>query len=404
MEVDPPTKDDAQPTVPVCFGHCEVDGPVTGFTPDSMDVDALPASSELVEEDRRAAVGVSRVRSPPRTIYRIPPDRSWVLASDERVGRPPELRHWKDGPEVVRQRPGIDVDELKSLSLVDTAVSEKCGHYCRRTKHPCPRARRTPASWLQAVYPWRSEVQSSNEAHFPSPPAVLAARASSATPSAPVLLRQGQHSAEGVQELRLSHKPLRSRRALLNDLFLLAPSCPIRTLCIKGPALIVKAIRAYEVLKSDPHRQLVHANSPVDVHAPAIVDGLFAAVGSLPALWVRVVSVLCYLVADPPCAAEAFMRGLDLDALARRLCAACPTLRTVVVLLSGVRGRANERVQLGPQCTEFELYADRMGNPGHRGTEAVGDEISAEPCDVEREAGEVSSEGAVQDELRSSRG
>ncbi|KAH9936757.1 uncharacterized protein BXZ73DRAFT_100179 [Epithele typhae] len=123
-----------------------------------------------------------------------------------------------------------------------------------------------------------------------------------------------------------------------------------------------------------------HAASPADVDAPAIVDGLVAAVGSLPALRVF----------------AAFMRGLDLDALARRLCVACPTLRIVVVLLSGVRGRAlNERVQLRPQCTESEPYADRKDKPGHRGTEAVGDEISAEPCDVEREAGEVSSEGAM---------
>ncbi|KAH9936767.1 uncharacterized protein BXZ73DRAFT_45012 [Epithele typhae] len=203
-----------------------------------------------------------------------------------------------------------------------------------------------------------------------------------------------------------SWKSLQSCRALLSDLFLLAPSCPIRTLYIKGPTFIVKAMRSVLGRTKPVHLSLesfdagvlargivrvmgrpytlqiecleatliagFHAASPADVDAPAIVDGLVAAVGSLPALRVLVVSVLCYLAADPPCAAEAFMRGLDLDALARRLCAACPTLRTVVVLLSGVRGRANERVRRGPQCTEFELYADRMGNPGHRGTEGVG--------------------------------
>ncbi|KAH9918559.1 uncharacterized protein BXZ73DRAFT_105191 [Epithele typhae] len=109
-------------------------------------------------------------------------------------------------------------------------------------------------------------------------------------------------------------------------------------------------------------------------------DGLVAAVGSLPALQVLVVSVLCYLVADPPCAAETFIRALDLDAFTRRLCGACPTLQT-----------------LGEQCTEFELYADRVGwvipDPG--------DEISAEPRGTEYVAGEVISEGAVHDELRS---
>ncbi|KAH9911090.1 uncharacterized protein BXZ73DRAFT_108250 [Epithele typhae] len=134
---------------------------------------------------------------------------------------------------------------------------------------------------------------------------------------------------------------------IIDALFLLAPSCPIRTLYIKGPTFIVKAM--YSV---------ICCTKP---------GGLVAAIGSLPALRVLVVGVLCYLVADPPCAAEAFMRGLDLDALARRLCVACPTLRT----------------------------ADRMGNPGHRGTEAVGEGHSAEPRDVEREAGEVSSDGAM---------
>ncbi|KAH9936749.1 uncharacterized protein BXZ73DRAFT_100170 [Epithele typhae] len=257
MEVDPPTKDDAQPTVPVCFGHCEVDGPVAGFTPDAMDVDAhsrpAPASSELVEEDRRAAVGVSPAA--PRAqvaAFCLAVFEWWQqqrLASYERVGWPPELRHPKNG-DLVRQRPGIVIDELRSPFLVNTARA----------------------------------------------------------------------------------------------------------------------------------------------------DGLVAAVGSLPALRVLAVSVLCHLLADPPCAAEAFMRALDLDAFAHRLCVVCPTLQTVFVLLSGVRGRANERVQRGPKCTEFELYADRMGSPRHRATEAVGEGLSAEPRGTEHEAREVVSEGAVQDE------
>ncbi|KAH9936753.1 uncharacterized protein BXZ73DRAFT_100175 [Epithele typhae] len=58
----------------------------------------------------------------------------------------------------------------------------------------------------------------------------------------------------------------------------------------------------------------------------ALQDGLIAAVGSLPALRVLVVGILCYHVADPP----------------------------------------------GPKCMEFEPYADRMGNPRHQGMEAVG--------------------------------
>ncbi|KAH9912925.1 uncharacterized protein BXZ73DRAFT_107160 [Epithele typhae] len=92
----------------------------------------------------------------------------------------------------------------------------------------------------------------------------------------------------------------------------------------------------------------------------ALQDGLVAAVGSLPALRVLVVGILCYLVADPRCAAETFIRALDLDAFARRLCGACPTLQT--------------------------------------------EGLSVESRDMEREAEEVVGDGAVQDELRSSRG
>ncbi|KAH9936741.1 uncharacterized protein BXZ73DRAFT_100161 [Epithele typhae] len=273
------------------------------------------------------------------------------------------------------------------MSLVDTAraVSEKCGYYRRRTKHPCPRTRPTPASWLQAVYSWRSEVQSSKEGHFPSPPAVLAARPSSAPPPPPpssakvniprkTFKNSGGPSSDGTTHV---HQTLTFLALLLSP----------RIECLEATV-----IASY------------HADSHTDVDAPAIVDGLVAAVGSLPALRVLAVSVLCHLLADPPCAAEAFMRALDLDALARRLCVACPTLRIVVVLLSGVRGRANERVQRGPWCAEFDLYADRMGNPGHRGMEPVGEKVPVEPRDTEREAGEVVSGGAVQDELRSSRG
>ncbi|KAH9936744.1 uncharacterized protein BXZ73DRAFT_76568 [Epithele typhae] len=54
------------------------------------------------------------------------------------------------------------------------------------------------------------------------------------------------------------------------------------------------------------------------------------------------------------------------------------------------------------ECLEATLIAGyhadsptSMGYPGHRGTEAVGEGHSAEPRDVEREAGEVSSDGAM---------
>ncbi|KAH9918554.1 uncharacterized protein BXZ73DRAFT_105187 [Epithele typhae] len=152
-----------EPTAPVSVGDCEVGVPVAGFTSNFMDVDArsrpppvastphtLPRSSDAVRSPTlQASPGPVGGRCPALPVgdqphvferwqqRRLRGSEQWEhansrpaakLARDERVGRPPELRHRKDG-EVVRQRPAIDVDELRFPSLVDTAraVSERYG-------------------------------------------------------------------------------------------------------------------------------------------------------------------------------------------------------------------------------------------------------------------------------------
>ncbi|KAH9912922.1 uncharacterized protein BXZ73DRAFT_107157 [Epithele typhae] len=437
----PTTKDDAQPTVPVSLDDREVDVPVVGSTPNSMDVDApvrarrahfLPSSSANANILREAfqtsggrppSDGTTDVAEVVPYPHRPHSDSSPLLlltyASEPTQRVIQDMRKQRMSlcwslfahHAITQGSSMVQVDEEKRHGRRSNARAHPHSHphgtVSSSPSRPQPMARphRPDSTWARATQRALHRLTSPFAPNAADP-------AHSANPA-------------------LSHKPLQSCHALLNDLFLLASSCPIRTLYIKGPTFIVKAIRACAPLPrifdvGVMARGIVrvmgractlqiecleatliagyHAATPADVDTPAIVDGLVAAVGSLPALRVLAVSVLCHLLADPPCAAEAFMRALDLDAFAHRLCVVCPTLQTVFVLLSGVRGRANERMQLGPQCTEFDLYADRKDKPGHRGTEAVGDEISAEPCDVEREAGEVSSEGAVQDELRSSRG
>ena len=58
--------------------------------------------------------------------------------------------------------------------------------------------------------------------------------------------------------------------------------------------------------------------------------------------------------------AEAYLAELDLPELATRICAAVPSLRTVVLTLQGVRGRPFATFQHGPDCKDFRLYAKTL--------------------------------------------
>ncbi|KAH9912921.1 glycosyl hydrolase family 61-domain-containing protein [Epithele typhae] len=229
MDADPPpphngptTKDSAQLTVPVSVGHCEVDVPVAGFTSKFMDVDARsrrlqsPHATAPVRRGpalRRAAMGrlhvfewwqQRRLRGSEQwERANLPVLRSSSPAMSALDGTP-EFRHRKD-EEVVRQRPGIGVDELKSLSLFDA-----------------PRANS-----------WRLELPSPNEWHSPSPPAVLTAAAGTSSP-APVLLCQrqdpqmafqtsdGRPSSDGTMRVAEASPPLRDPHKLHSD-----PSPPL---------------------------------------------------------------------------------------------------------------------------------------------------------------------------------
>lgn len=54
----------------------------------------------------------------------------------------------------------------------------------------------------------------------------------------------------------------------------------------------------------------------------------------------------------PPCAAEMYLATLDLDALARRMQAAAPSLETVVITLNRHRTRPNVRVVVGAEAAQ----------------------------------------------------
>lgn len=54
----------------------------------------------------------------------------------------------------------------------------------------------------------------------------------------------------------------------------------------------------------------------------------------------------------PPCAAETYLAALDLDALARRMQAAAPSLETVVITLDRHRARPNVRVVVGADAAQ----------------------------------------------------
>ncbi|KAH9910118.1 uncharacterized protein BXZ73DRAFT_109532 [Epithele typhae] len=190
--------------------------------------------------------------------------------------------------------------------------------------------------------------------------------------------------------------------AHIMDLYMLSPTCPVRRIDILGPVMQTRALR--RVLK---HTRTVHLSFghfegtlftpalaqmlkkpcaatiqclevvfrvgcglPAElVDAPAMLEHWVAAICGLPRL--RVLALGIYGELRPfthlspnawaPSAAERFLAALDLDALTCQLADAIPTLETVELAVTGVRGRSGPAsVRRGPESKEFETHAVQM--------------------------------------------
>ncbi|KAL1938606.1 hypothetical protein VTO73DRAFT_11421 [Trametes versicolor] len=191
-------------------------------------------------------------------------------------------------------------------------------------------------------------------------------------------------------------------RGALWDVFLLALQCPVRRLIICGPWLdalflspILRPTRApymhlesFDVTRfdngqfgeamSDPSAACLRSLDisltlgrivrPEEIDIVHTLDMLVAGLADV-SIHTLGLSICCSALQVPlfhatevrycdlralfgpgtPCATELHLATLDLDALARRIQAAAPSIRTVVVTLAGLRGRENVTVVVGAE-------------------------------------------------------